>query len=168
MICLKHTISTNLWRWNGWNDFLIKSYSYHIQNFHTLVRTNVITHWMSLLSTAGESVWVCPQSHTVILGPNLGPVAPPLGLPQIWPDQILPICSAYVISKNHFCMPFSSRVISCRRTFLSCVLLYVWFKFESWPSGIRQISGFCRHRCPGKNEGVYGLTYWIHAKMHVN
>ena len=31
------------------------------------------------------------------------------------------------------------------------------FKFESWPSVIRPFLGFCRHRRPGINEGVYGL-----------
>ena len=42
------------------------------------------------------------------------------------------------------------------------------FKFESWPSVIRQIWGFCRHRCPGKNEGVYGLSHDHTVMLNVN
>ena len=40
---------------------LITTYSYHIQSFHTLVQTNVITHWLYLLSIAGESECVSVQ-----------------------------------------------------------------------------------------------------------
>ena len=40
---------------------LITTYSYHIQSFHTLVQTNVITHWLYLLLTAGESECVSVQ-----------------------------------------------------------------------------------------------------------
>ena len=39
-------------------------------------------------------------------------------------------------------------------------------KFESWPSVIRQILVFCRHRCPGKNEGVYGYILPFSPALH--
>ena len=37
------------------NRPLITTQSYHIQSFLTFVKTNVITHWLYLLSIAGES-----------------------------------------------------------------------------------------------------------------
>ena len=46
-------------------------------------------------------------------------------VPQISPDQVLPLCSAYVISKNHLSSPHSSRGEGLHRTFFSCLLLYV-------------------------------------------
>ena len=56
---------------------LIKSYSYHIQNFHTLVQTNVITHWLYLLSIAGESecvsVPILPLKEEGFFGVLWGP-----------------------------------------------------------------------------------------------
>ena len=70
---LKHTVYKlmNL-KW-----LLITTSSYHIQGFHTLVQTNVITHWLYLLSTAGESecvsVQILPLREKGLFGVLWGP-----------------------------------------------------------------------------------------------
>ena len=45
------------------------------------------------------------------------------------------------------------------RSSLKNVTLQEIFKFESWTSVIPKIFGFCRHRCPGKTEGVYASPH---------
>ena len=56
---------------------LITTYSYHIQSFHTLVQTNVITHWQYILSTAGESecvsMQILPMRERGLIGVLWGP-----------------------------------------------------------------------------------------------
>ena len=98
----------------------------YILSFHTLVRTIVITQWLYLLSTAGESecvsVQILPLREKGLFG---GPVGSLQVQPPIWPGQIPLLYPGDDISKNHLSRPFSSRVISWHRTFLSCVLLYV-------------------------------------------
>ena len=92
--------------------FLITTQFYHIQSFHTLVQTNVITHWLYLLSIAGESECVSVQ----ILereGSFLGPVGSLRVLLPIWPGQIPLLYPDDDISKNHLPRPCSFRGDRC-------------------------------------------------------
>ena len=76
--------------------------------------------------------------HSSVLKNNFwttfwGPLGPYQGLPQIWLDQVLPLCSAYDISQNQLSGPYRFWVIAWYRTFLSCVLLYVGLVLTSLP-----------------------------------
>ena len=82
---------------------LITTYSYHIQSFHTLVQTNVITHWLYLLSIAGESecvsVQILPLRDKGLFGSCGVPVGPTPNL--TWPD-FSPISWWWHIQKSSF------------------------------------------------------------------
>ena len=85
-----------------------------------------------------SSLWAlyCPQqsSKTYFWTTFWGSLGPHWGLPQIWPDQVLPLCSAYDISQNQLSGPSSFWDISWHRTFLSCFLLYVGWKLGTQPN----------------------------------
>ena len=68
---------------------LITTYSYHIQSFHTLVQTNVITHWLYLLSIAGESECVSVQILPLRVKGLFWSCGVPAGPTPIltWPDS---------------------------------------------------------------------------------
>ena len=94
---------------------LITTYSYHIQSFHTLVQTNVLTHWLYLLSSAGERECECECANSSLEreGPLWGPVGSLRVLPPIWPGQIPFLYPGDDISKNHLSRPCSFRGDRC-------------------------------------------------------
>ena len=109
---LKHTISNNLWIWKD----LITTYSYHIQSFHTLVQTNVITHWLYLLSIAGASKWYVSVQILPLReeGLNIGVLWGSLWvLLPLWPGQISFLYPSDDICKNQLSRPCSFRGDRC-------------------------------------------------------
>ena len=86
----------------------------YILSFHTLVRTIVITQWLYLLSTAGESecvsVQILPLREKGLFG---GPVGSLRVQPPIWPGQIPLLYPGNDISKNHLSRPCSFRGDRC-------------------------------------------------------
>ena len=86
----------------------------YILSFHTLVRTIVITQWLYLLSTAGESECVSVQILPLREGPLWGPVGSLRVLPPIWYGQIPLLYPGNDISKNNLSRPCSFRGDRCK------------------------------------------------------
>ena len=91
--------------WKNLSNFgLLHSWNWWYHEYCQQVQTNVITHWLYLLSTAKESECVNANSFLKIIGPLCGPVVSLWVLPSIWPGQIPFLYPGDDISKNHLSM----------------------------------------------------------------